>query len=126
MPALVVDASAIAALIFSEPEAEQIVARIESSSLMAPRLLAHELDNVCATKIRSAPNERAELLESRRLIALLTIEVLDVEHSDVIELALATGLTANDAAYLWLAIAHGARLVTLDSRLARAASRFAS
>jgi len=41
----------------------------------------------------------------------------------VIELALETGLTAYDAAYLWLAVAHGAELVTLDARLARVAGQ---
>jgi predicted nucleic acid-binding protein len=41
----------------------------------------------------------------------------------VIELALATGLTAYAASYLWLAGTHGAELVTLDARLERTAAR---
>jgi predicted nucleic acid-binding protein len=39
---------------------------------------------------------------------------------EVVDLASATGLTAYDASYLWLARHLGAPLVTLDSRLARA------
>jgi predicted nucleic acid-binding protein len=38
-------------------------------------------------------------------------------------LARATGLTAYDASYLWIAAAYDAELVTLDRKLARAAER---
>ena len=40
----------------------------------------------------------------------------------VLALASATGLTAYDASYLWLARRLGAPLVTLDAQLARAAA----
>jgi predicted nucleic acid-binding protein len=53
----------------------------------------------------------------------MQIALLDVDHPGVIELALATGLTTYDASYLWLASTHGAELVTLNARLARAAAR---
>ena len=39
---------------------------------------------------------------------------------DVVLLATATGTTAYDASYLWLAASLGADLVTLDDRLAKA------
>ena len=41
----------------------------------------------------------------------------------VFRLARATGLTAYDASYLWIAAAYDAELVTLDRKLARAAER---
>lgn len=44
-----------------------------------------------------------------------------VEHDQVVQLALATGLSAYDAAYLWLSRQLQAELVTLDQRLARIA-----
>jgi predicted nucleic acid-binding protein len=47
---------------------------------------------------------------------------LDVPMPEVVALARATGLTACDAAYLWLARALGAERVTLDGDLARAAA----
>lgn len=48
----VVDASALAAIVFAEPEAEMIAARLDGARLAAPTLLAFELTNVCLTKIR--------------------------------------------------------------------------
>ena len=43
-----------------------------------------------------------------------------IDHDHVLELAEATGLTAYDASYLWLARSLGGELVTLDLKLAAA------
>lgn len=43
MAVKIVDASALGALVFGEPEAEAIVAQLSSSKLAAPRLLWFEL-----------------------------------------------------------------------------------
>ena len=51
---------------------------------------------------------------------------LDVDAGDVVLLAHATGTTAYDASYLWLAASLGADLVTLDNRLARAVDALAA
>jgi len=121
MPARVVDASALAALIHAEPGAADVAASLTDATLIAPTLLPHELDSVCARKIRANPRDRGRLLDARALADELGIALLEVDHRGVIELALETGLTAYDATYLWLAVAHGAELVTLDARLARVA-----
>jgi predicted nucleic acid-binding protein len=54
--------------------------------------------------------------------ARMPIEIVEVEHADVIELAEVSGLTSYDAAYLWLAQTLAAELVTLDRRLQTAAA----
>ena len=58
----VVDASALAALIFGEPEAEALAERLAASRLTAPSLLDYELANVCLVKIRRDPSQRQALL----------------------------------------------------------------
>ena len=120
MPTSVLDASALAALTFAEPDARQIVTSLGDDDLVAPSLLWHEMANVCITKIRSYPTEREKILGAFRMAGNLRIQILDVDHAAVVELADATGLTAHDAAYLWLAQHLGAPLVTLDRRLADA------
>ena len=109
MRARVVDASALAALIHAEPEAPEIAERLADATLIARALIAHELDSVCVKKIRANPRDRLRSLEARALAGELGIILLEVDHGGVIELALETWLTAYDAAYLWLAAAHGAR-----------------
>jgi predicted nucleic acid-binding protein len=46
MSAKVVDASALAALLFGEPQGEHVAARLAEGHLVAPTLLAFELASV--------------------------------------------------------------------------------
>lgn len=116
----VVDASALAALLFAEPEAEAIAERLEGVRLAAPALLEFEVANVCLTKMRREPGQREALRTAFRLMQRLRVETIAVDHAATLDLAEATRLTAYDASYLWLARALGADLVTLDRKLAAA------
>jgi predicted nucleic acid-binding protein len=118
----VVDASALAAMLFAEPEAEAIAARLQDARLTAPALLDFELANVCLTKIRRRPEQRGALRAALSLMGRLSIETVAVEREAALDLAEATGLTAYDASYLWLSHALGAELVTLDQKLAAAST----
>ena len=116
----VVDASAIAALLFGEPEAETVAGRLGDARLVAPALLRFELANVCLIKSRRHPDQQLVLTAAFRLRDRLAVEEVAVDHDGALELAAATGLTTYDASYLWLARKLGAELVTLDKKLAKA------
>ncbi|HVY35546.1 MAG TPA: type II toxin-antitoxin system VapC family toxin [Caulobacteraceae bacterium] len=120
--AKVVDASALAALLFGEPEAELIAARLDGHHLVAPSLLSFELANVCLVKCRRHPDRREALLAGLRLRVRLGVEEIAVDQDAVVELALETGLTAYDTSYLWLARHLNAEVVTLDKALDRVAT----
>jgi len=120
MPVKVVDASALAALLFGEPEAEAVAGQLGDARLVAPVLLGFELANVCLIKARRRPEQRPALTAAFRLRDRLAVEQVAVDHDGTLELAATTGLTAYDASYLWLARQLGAELVTLDKQLAKA------
>ena len=113
----IVDASALAALLFGEPEAEAVVVRLEEASLIAPALLAFEIANVCLKKLRRCPERRDSLLAAFAMYDRMPIEIVEVDHADTLRLAEASGLSSYDAAYLWLAQTTAGELVTLDKRL---------
>ena len=123
MPAKVVDASAVAAVIFREPAQEEVVEQLRGAALCAPVLLGFELASVCLKKLASYPKQRAAILDAFDLVGKLDIKQLLVDHRQSMLLAEETGITAYDAAYLWLARELKADLVTLDVKLARAAER---
>ena len=102
MPVKVVDASALAALLFGEPEAESVADRLGDARLVAPALLGFELANVCLIKSRRHPEQQPALAAAFRLRGRLAIEEVNVDLDGALELAAATGLTAYDASYLWL------------------------
>jgi predicted nucleic acid-binding protein len=120
MAVKVVDASALAALSFGEPEAEAVADRLGDARLVAPGLLVFELANVCLVKWRRHPEQRPALMAAFRLRGRLRVEEVAVDHDDVLALAAATGLRAYDASYLWLSRRLGAELVSLDQQLAKA------
>ncbi len=119
MSVTVVDASAIAAVVFDEPEGAPVIASV-GDALIAPALLRYELASVCATKLQREPG-RAQLILSRyRLLAKLDIEFAEPDWDTLPLLARQWAISAYDAAYLQLALARKAPLVTLDARLAKA------
>jgi predicted nucleic acid-binding protein len=117
MAVKVVDASALAALLFDEPEAGAVADRLEDGHFVAPVLLSFEFASVCLKKLRSSPQQREALLAGFALDARMPIEIIEVDHADTLRLAEAFGLSSYDAAYLWLAQKLAAELVTLDRSL---------
>jgi predicted nucleic acid-binding protein len=115
----IVDASALAALLFGEAEATLVARRLTGARLMAPALLRFEITNACVTKARRHPDQTGSLLAALQLALAMEIETVAVDFPEVAALAAATGLTGYDASYLWVARATGAELVTLDRQLAR-------
>ncbi len=123
MAVKVIDASAFAAILFSEPEARDVAERLGGSRLVAPALLPFEVASVCLKKIRRHPEMRQQMLDAYERREAVGVEEVKVTLAEVVMLAEQTNLTCYDAAYLWLATRLKADLVTLDKRLGDAADR---
>jgi len=121
---IVVDASALAAIVFHEPGFEAIRRKLDRAEVFAPRLLQYELTNTAWKKARREPSKTALIFSA--LAAAFDdrwgLVWCDVDAPNVAVLAHATGLTGYDAAYVWLAGSLGADLVTLDRQLAKPSS----
>lgn len=121
MSAAVVDCSALAAVVFEEEWGAEVLPQLTGRRMIAPALLPFELAQVCSTKMRRHRAQSAVLLD--QFVAALGQLKLDLEPVGFDELpALAEqyALSCYDAAYLWLALAHQAPLVTFDRKLAAA------
>ena len=121
--ALVVDASALAALLFGEPEGPEVARRMEGRPLLAPTLLRYEMASVCVKKTNEAPEQAVALMSALRLMSRMGIREVHIPAEGPAEIARETGLTAYDAAYLWLTRGMGAQLVSLDRRLLEVANK---
>ncbi|HUG72164.1 MAG TPA: type II toxin-antitoxin system VapC family toxin, partial [Steroidobacteraceae bacterium] len=87
---------------------------------IAPSLLRYELASVCTTKLIRDPGEAQQIDARWRLLDSLAIDYAEPDWDELPRLARRWALSAYDAAYLQLALKLGARLVTLDARLAAA------
>ncbi|MGK5087078.1 type II toxin-antitoxin system VapC family toxin [Bdellovibrionota bacterium FG-2] len=117
---LVVDASAVSAIFFREPEAELLERKLLNRSWVAPTLIDYEIGSVYLKKIKYHPQLRQQLDECYQVYCDAAIERVDVPVSSVFAIAEKYGLTIYDASYFWLAATLNLKLVTLDKQLAAA------
>ncbi len=120
MRVCVVDASAMGALLFGEPKAEEVAEALEGARLAAPGLLRFEMASVCLKKIVAHPELEDRLITAFGLLEKLAINTVQVDHPATVTLARKTSLTTYDASYLWLARELKGELITLDERLVKA------
>lgn len=120
---VVADASAVAALLFGEPRAEEISNRLLNAAIVAPTLLPYEVASVCLRKLKTHSERRDQLVAALSLLGRMKIRYIAVPPTDAVTLARTSRLTAYDAAYLWLARNLKVEVVTLDERLERVSRR---
>jgi predicted nucleic acid-binding protein len=123
-PPLVVDCSALAAVLFDEPERDTAALAMAGKSLFAPDLLNHEMASVALKKSAAGHTELAR--QALADLAALEITRCRVDVVVQFELAERTGLTAYDAAYLQLALDIRAPLATFDQKLGKIAATLLS
>jgi len=113
----VVDASALAAVLFNEPQAAEMAKKLSQASLIAPPLLWFEMASICLKKLTLYPDKREVILKAYALLDNFEIESKEVNHQAIVKLAEQLKITAYDTSYLWLAQTYFAELITLDKKL---------
>ena len=122
-PPLVVDCSVLVAVLFQEPMREEAVCSMAGRSLHAPSLLDSEIANVAVKKSRGGLPQ-ALIGDALDKYVQHAIELHRPDVAAQYALAIRYGLSAYDAAYLWLAGALQAPLVTFDAKLGQAARAY--
>jgi predicted nucleic acid-binding protein len=123
-----VDASTALAWCFPDETstyADSVLVALEGCTILVPAVWSLELANAVLVGERGKRLSLPEIKSFTTLLESLSIvqDAQPVNDSirSVLPLARARGLTAYDAAYLELAIRHGAPLATLDGNLRKAA-----
>ena len=123
---LVIDASVAAKWIIpGEPWDEKARALKEAVvkgtvEAYAPTLIVYELTSVISRAVRNGVLSQQDAAEALRAIGLLGIELVEVRWEDAaetLEIAIRSGLTTYDSAYLLVSKRVGGRLVTADDKL---------
>lgn len=115
--AVVVDASALVAVLMAEPEATSVSERVKGHALISTSMLPYEVANAAAQKTRRKLMTEEDARRALGDLGGLAVRLEPADPAAVLALALETGLTAYDASYLWLARELKADLVTLDTKL---------
>lgn len=118
---LVVDASAIAEFLLGTERGIAVSQAIENRVLLAPGHLPAELLSVLRGWNRSGHLSEGEALLALQEFSELGMELLDAKPLLPLAWDLRHNLSAYDALYVAAARAVGAKVLTLDARLRRAA-----
>lgn len=128
---LYLDTSAIVALLAAEPSSDRLQAWLsahEADGLATSRWTSTEVASALSLKVRTGEFTLAQRAEAaagwqawRDGLLLLDVEAAAFETAAVFASRSDLGLRAGDALHLAVASAQGATLVTLDSRMAKAA-----
>lgn len=118
---MVVDTSALIAVLTGEAARDHLIARTQGAELLAPGSVHWELGNALSALIKRRRLKLPEVQAALTAYAQIPIRFVDVELAAAIELADRFGLYAYDAYLMACARRLRAPLLTLDARLGRAA-----
>ncbi|MFN9126559.1 MAG: type II toxin-antitoxin system VapC family toxin [bacterium] len=125
---IVVDASAVNAVLLRESSGEAVIEALEDEEMfLAPALVLYEVGNALTVAVRRGRLTNDDAVACSEKAAMLPW-VLETHAGvartrAVLELALESGLTVYDASFIELAKLRGCPLVSLDREMRRAAQR---
>lgn len=119
---IVVDTSALLAVITGEPERNRIVELTSGHTLVGPGAIPWEIGNAFSAMLKQRRLTLAEAQEGLRIFHAVPLRLLKVDMANAISLAHQAGLYAYDAYFLDCAARHAAPLLTLDRGLMKAAN----
>lgn len=119
---LVIDTSAIMAVLVSEPERTALVRATEGADLLAPGSVHWEVGNALTALLKRRRTTLAQAQRALTAYAAIPIRLVEVDLAIALEVASEHGLYAYDAYLITCALAQRAPLLTLDHGLERAAT----
>ncbi len=124
MPAnIVIDTSAILAVLLDEPEKEAVVEATMGSVLCAPASLRWEVGNAATAGVKRRRLTRGRARQLITDFEKITIRELVIDIGDAVDLGLELGIYAYDAYILETARSSGFPLLALDGPIRRHAQK---
>jgi len=119
---IVIDTSALLAVILGEPERGRIVEVTSGHALVGPGSIPWEVGNAFSAMMKQRRVTLAEAQEGLRIFQTVPLRFIRVDTANALSLAHQAGLYAYDAYFLDCAARHAAPLLTLDDGLKEAAN----
>ena len=118
---VVIDPSAVLAVLLHEPERASLIESTRQAVLIAPASLPWEIGNALIAGLRRKRLRLADVKAAWRSFEEIPMRLVDVDMGRALEVAAEHRLYAYDAYVLEAALSRRLPLLTLDSALARAA-----
>ena len=118
---IVVDTSALIAVIVGEPEREKIIEITKGNILIGPGSIPWEIGNAFSAMFKRNRLSVKEAQKGLLIFDSIPLRYIEPDFVKVLHLSKQTEMYAYDAYFLDCAIRHKAPLLTLDKKLRRSA-----
>ena len=120
---IVSDTNILLAVIFNEPEKENIVRLTSGNDAIAPEILPYEVGNALSAMIKRKQITHKEALQAQKSIASIPVRLMGIDISQSLKLAMDFNIYAYDAYFLQCAINQSCPLLTLDKGMKKVAKQ---
>jgi predicted nucleic acid-binding protein len=117
---IVIDTSAVIAVIGNEPSKQALVHATRGAALLAPSSVHWEIGNAFSAMLRRGRLRLAQAHKALRAYTEIPIRFVDVDLGDALAIAAELEIYAYDAYVLQSAATHRCPVLTLDAGLIRA------
>jgi predicted nucleic acid-binding protein len=118
---IVIDTSALLAVIVAEPERDRIVEMTKGHTLIGPGSISWEIGNAFSAMLKQRRLGLVEAQQGLKIFHTIPLRFARVDLNNAISIANQIKVYAYDAYFLDCAVRHAAPLLTLDRGLERAA-----
>ena len=118
---IVIDTSAIIAVIVGEPEKDAIISATSGHTLIGPGSIPWEIGNAFSAMIKQRRIDVEDAQRGLEIFDSIPLQYVNVDMANVLSIAAQVNAYAYDAYLLDCALRHTAPLLTLDRTLRRAA-----
>jgi len=117
---VLLDASAIMAVILNEPNRNTVIALTENTTILAPEVMSFEIGNALINLFKKRKITEEKLLAAYRNYVAIPIESIKVDIERALKIACKYKIYAYDAYYLEIANRLKLSLITFDGSMKKA------
>jgi len=121
---IVIDTSALLAVIVAEPERDRIVERTAGHTLIGPGSIPWEIGNAFSAMLKQRRLGLMEVQEGLRIFETIPLRLVKIDMKKALTMAGKAKTYAYDAYFIDCAVRLAAPLLSLDGGLKRAALKF--
>jgi len=111
---VLLDASAIMAIILDEPNRDEVVKLTKGAMILAPEVISFEIGNALVNLHRKNKIDAEELLGAYENFALIPLRIVKIDVAEALKISCRYNIYAYDAYYLEIARRLNLPLITFD------------
>ena len=114
---VLLDASAIMAIILNEPNRHEVIKLTENTILLAPEVISFEIGNALINLHKKQKITEEKLISAYKKYTSIPIRIITVDVEKALKIACMYGIFAYDAYYLEIAVRLKLPLITFDKQM---------